>query len=528
MRRKPLVQSLVAALVFGGCALSAHATDWLQFGYDQAHSGYNAAEKGYPIASANTAQWSVNVHAFGSTTALSVGSTPVYLSGVTTASGIKDLIFIVTANGTLVAFAANDGSVIWSKQPSNQQTNEGTTGAAAIDPNLQFVYAYGLDGNVHKYQVGDGTEVLTGGTTTGKTNGWPEISTVKPDVEKGAAGIAFSTPPGGVNYLYHVTNGYGGDGGDYQGHVTTIDLSTGSQHVFNAMCSNLLDMHFVESGTPKVDDCNILGGPSPGRAGQMGGIWGRPGAIYDAQTNRIFVATGNGLFDANMSGDYEWGDSVLSLNPDGTGSGLGMPVDSYTPSDYANLYGGDTDLGSTAPAILPSTSATFPHLAIQSGKDSCVRLINLDDMSGQGGPAHSGGELNAATSCSTDGMGGDVVFPQPAVWVNPADNSTWVYVTNGDKINAYTLDVSGTPSLSKMWTGPGGTSAAIANGTVYYVSSSTIFGLDALTGTQVWSAAIGGNKWQTPIVVNGHLYVADNGKKLWSFALDGIFKNGFE
>lgn len=260
----------------------------------------------------------------------------------------------------------------------------------------------------------------------------------------------------------------------------------------------------------------------------MGGIWGRPGAIYDAQTNRIFVATGNGLFDANMSGDYEWGDSVLSLNPDGTGSGLGMPVDSYTPSDYANLYGGDTDLGSTAPAILPSTSATFPHLAIQSGKDSCVRLINLDDMSGQGGPAHSGGELNAATSCSTDGMGGDVVFPQPAVWVNPADNSTWVYVTNGDKINAYTLDVSGTPSLSKMWTGPGGTSAAIANGTVYYVSSSTIFGLDALTGTQVWSAAIGGNKWQTPIVVNGHLYVADNGKKLWSFALDGIFKNGFE
>ncbi len=382
---------------------------------------------------------------------------------------------------------------------------------------------------MHKYAVADGTEVVT--------DGWPELSTKKPNVEKGASGLAIASPPGGASYLYAATNGYVGDGGDYQGHVTAVNLATGTQNIFNSMCSNKF-LHFVENGTKKVDDCNLgttTGGGPGGRDGQMSGIWGRPGVIYDAQTNRIYFATGNGLFNANMSGKYEWGDSVLALNPDGTGAGLGMPEDSYTPGSYVSLYNSDTDLGSTAPAILPSTSATYPHLAIQSGKDSCLRLINLDDMSGAGGPGHTGGELNAASSCDTstngDAVGGGVVFPQPAVWVNPADNTTWFYVTNGSKIVAYQLDVTGIPAVSKMWSANnGGTSPVIADGVLYYATSNLVRGLDPLTGTQLWSVTLAGDgiKWQSPIVVNGHLYITDNSSKLWSFALDDIFLNGFE
>jgi hypothetical protein len=400
------------------------------------------------------------------------------------------------------------------------QTAEGTSGSPAIDPNRQFVYAYAMDGKVYKYNAGTGAQV-TGG-------GWPEVSTVKPTVEKGAAALAFSTPPGGTNYLYHVTNGYDGDAGDYEGHITAINLSTGTQKVFNMMCSNLFT-HFVNKGTPRVNDCNLDGTNAQFGDGQMAGIWGRPGTIYDAATNRIYVASGNGLFDANMNGDFEWGDSVLALNPDGSGSGNGFPVDSYTPSNYANLYGGDVDLGSTAPAILPSTSAQFPHLAIQSGKDSCVRLINLDDMSGAGGPGNPGGELNQATSCSTDAIGTHVVFPQPAVWVNPADNSTWVYVVNhSDRIQAYQLNVSGTPSLTKKWSGAAGRSPVIAGHTLYYVSGNAVVALDTLTGAQMWSGSIGSTHWQSPIIVNHHLYIADDNATLRSFAIDGIFKGKFD
>jgi outer membrane protein assembly factor BamB len=123
------------------------------------------------------------------------------------------------------------------------------------------------------------------------------------------------------------------------------------------------------------------------------------------------------------------------------------------------------------------------------------------------------------------------VFPQPAVWVNPADGVTWAFVANNAaKINGYKLDVSGaTPALSRQWTNTsGGTSPVIANGVLYAAASGIVRGINPLTGVQVWSESIGSINWQTPIVVNGHLYVTDSSAKLWSFPLDGIFKDGLE
>ena len=237
MRIKPLFVAVSATLA-ASIDVPAPAADWLQFGYDQAHSGYNIEERGYPVASVNAAHWQVTVHAFGNATALTSDSTPIYLSNVSTATGAKDLLFLVTQNGTLVAFDASNGAVVWSKQPAPASGSNLTTGSPAVDPNLLYVYAYGLDGNVHKYQVGDGTEIATGG--------WPQISTLKPDVEKGASALSFSTPPGGINYLYVPTNGYVGDGGDYQGHVTTIALTSGAQNIFNTQCSNLFT-HFMKT-----------------------------------------------------------------------------------------------------------------------------------------------------------------------------------------------------------------------------------------------------------------------------------------
>jgi outer membrane protein assembly factor BamB len=498
----------------------AHAADVLQFGYDPAHSGHNTQEHGYPVAAAAAAQWHVDVHASGSTTKIASDSTPAYLSRVATASATQDLLFLVTKNGTVVAFAASNGAVVWSHQPTPATGSSLTTGAPAIDPNRLYVYAYGLDGYVHKYQVGDGAEIVDGG--------WPQLSTLKPAVEKGASALSFASPSGGIDYLYVPTNGYSGDLGDYQGHVTIVNLATGAQNIFNTQCSNVF-VHFVNYGTPRVDDCDLKGQGSNRTDGQMSGIWGRPGVTYDAATNRIYFATGNGMFDANLAGGYEWGDSVLALAPDGSGAGMGMPLDSFTPSSFSTLYSFDNDLGSTSPALLPSTSSKYPHLAVQSGKDGCVRLLDLDDLSGAGGPGHVGGEINQASSCSTDAVSGPV-RTQPAVWVNPADATTWFYIANYSGLSAFHLliDAAGEPSLSVWSTPQGGTSPVIANGVLYYAAGSTLVAVDALSGTPLWSAAIGAIKWQSPIVVNGHLYITDNDARLWAFALDGMFRNGFQ
>src|SRR5262249_49367586 len=121
-------------------------------------------------------------------------------------------------------------------------------------------------------------------------------------------------------------------------------------------------------------------------------VWGRPGVAHDPLTDRILFATGNGDFDANQGG-REWGDTVLSLPVDVSAPG-GWPADSYTPVDYQQLADNDEDLGSSSPLILPDpSSGGASRLVIQTGKDGQIRLLDLTNLSGQGGPGHVGGEL---------------------------------------------------------------------------------------------------------------------------------------
>lgn len=539
MRRQPLVQSLIAAIAVGSCAIPAYATNWLQFGYDEAHSGFNSADHGYSTPTGNEILYHY---------ALPTGadSAPIYVGGVATSAGTKNLLFVVSKNGTLFAVDADSKtlSVVWSKQPTGTGTL--TTGSPAIDPGLQFVYAYGVDGKVHKYQIGDGTETTTS-CAANTYDCWPEVSTLKPDgqSEKGASSLAIATTSDG-NYLYSVTDGYIGDGGDYQGHITTINLSSGAQTVFNTECSDLT-IHFVKNGKtsqPSQTDCSSV----------QNGIWGRPGAIYDAGTDRVFIATGNGPFDPTNAANkgIDWGDTVLAVHHNGTGGSGGNPVDSYTPSTFANLKGTDADLGSNSLAIIPAPQgSTYAHLGVIAGKDGCVRLIRTDNMSGSGAPGHTGGSLqsipldntttqancdDSSTSGGSDDHAGEI-RAQPAVWVNPEDSSTWVYVANtGSTLAAYEIVVTGgMPSLTQRWTANSGTSPVVANGTLFYMSSGHLLALDAVTGSSLlqsgspWlSTAFSGPHWQSPIVVDGRLYLVDNNSTLWAFALDGIFKGKFD
>jgi hypothetical protein len=491
------VGTLALSLALG----PVHAYDWMQFGGDPQHSGNNAGETALTPAnvSALVQKYQVLLPAIAD-------GAPVLLEGVTTLSGVKDLLFVTTRDGRIIALDAQTGVQVWTQQygAGNCKIN-GTGGACyttsspAIDPSGDYVYSYGLDGNVHKYQVGDGTEITTGG--------WPEPATLKGFDEKGSSALAIATS-NGVSYLYVVHGGYPGDNGDYQGHVTAINLATGAQKVFNAACSDqAAHLNHVGGGTP----------PTCGTA--RNAIWSRPGVIYDAGTDRIFMGTGNGVYD----GIHNWSESVIALHPDGTGgagANIGKPLDSYTASNFQSLDNGDTDLGSTAPAILPvPANCTVQHLAVQGGKDAKLRLLNLADLSGQGGPGHVGGEVGAIINLPQGG----VLLSQPAAWVNPADGSTWVFVVNSSGASGLRLhlDASGNPSLVSQWQNPqGGTSPVVANNMVFSLSGSTVRALDPLTGNVLWSLArSGGFHWESLIVANGVVYATDGSNQLTAYSL---------
>lgn len=514
-RRWGHFRGMVAVCVALVCALTPSvvgAYDWLQFNDNSQHSGNNTQETAITAANAHGLQ-----PLFQVPLPSNADSAPVELQGVTTASGAVDLVFVTTRAGHLIALNGRTGATVWSVQhgaPTCQINNPApvasltnpchTNASPAIDPNRQFIYAYGLDGLVHKHQVANGAEV-TGG-------GWPELATTKPFNEKGSAALTIATTPGGT-FLYVANGGYPGDGGDYQGHVTTINLANGAQHVFNALCSNQA-VHFAQ--TPGTPDC----------AGQtQSAIWARSGVVYDAATGKVYMATGNGTFDP---ANHHWGDTVFALNPDGTGNASGDPLDTYTPTNQSALNAADADLGSTAPAILPTPAGcAVPNLAVQGGKDGKIRLLNLSNLSGQGGPGHVGGEL-AGSLVAAPGNG--LMLTAPAVWMNPADSTTWVFPSTTGGVAGLRLSCpnGGPPSLQTVWqhtaAGMGSTSSPlVANGVLYAaINSGLLSAFAPTTGATLWSATVGSIHWESPLVANGVVYLADQGNRVSAFALPAI------
>ena len=194
--------------------------DWLQFDGNAQHNGNNTLETALTLANVSSLAPLFQV----SLPSVADGA-PAYLSGVSTPSGTRDLVFLTTRAGHILALDAHSGATIWSHQngPGSCHNQDGacwTTSSPAIDPNRQFVYSYGLNGYVHTYQAGDGAEVRSGG--------WPELTTTKGVVEQGSPALSLATARSGLTYLYMANGGYPGDFGDYQGHITAINLATGT------------------------------------------------------------------------------------------------------------------------------------------------------------------------------------------------------------------------------------------------------------------------------------------------------------
>ena len=415
----------------------------------------------------------------------------VELPNVSTSAGTVDLVFVNTVKGNLIAFNADTGAKVWEDDPSSANYNgQGTKSTPAIDASGTYVYAYALDGYVHRYRVTDGAEVA--GT------GFPAQVTLLPnDTEKGSASINIA---GG--YLYMTLSGNDGDYGHYVGHVVAVNLATGAKSVWNAECANIAQLLY----TSGPNYC----------ANTMSGIWARPGVKVDPVTGNVFVATGNGNYNAN-SGGNNWGDSILELSPS-----LGTIVDSYTPASYSSLDSGDADLGSTAPVILPTQSGSnTPYMLVQAGKDAIVRLLNRSNLSGQGGPRHTGGELQ------TIGINNEV-HEQPAVWTD-GGGTTWVFVTDeSGYLYAYkVVTAGGVSSLSQVYQKSIGaiSSPFVANG-VLYLDGNNLLALNATTGATLFnSSSIGvslSQHWESPIVVNGLVFTPDNRSNLLALYIPGV------
>ncbi|TWP54307.1 PQQ-binding-like beta-propeller repeat protein [Lentzea tibetensis] len=480
MRRLPVLIAAVV-LTLSGAPSSAARTkyDWLQFGLDQTKSANNTLETA--IGLDNVAR----LKPLFKTPLNDVpDGAPVLLTGVATSDGMRDLVYLQGERGKVSAFDARTGAHVWSKT----FTGSGIANASpALDPNRQFLYANTNDGMVHKLKVADGTEIIGGG--------WPQQA----GPGKASSALTIGTATDGTSYLYASNQG--------NGHVTTINLATGTQHVFSLACANRPDTHF---GTPGGPTCDVRG-PNP---------WAR-GPSFDPVLQRLFQMGGSNNGNTWVPGKV-WRQSWVALAPDGSTQlrdGGGYPVDSYTPTDWEASVKSDRDIGSGGLLILPKNiSAKYPHLGVQPGKDRKIRLLNIANLSGKGGPGHLGGELQLF-----DFPDMSMMRSQGAVWTNPADGKVWVFVPGEKGIAGFQVEVDaqGNPRISLKWTiwNTWTTSAFVANGVLYAANGGgekthtfkarELQAINPVTGAVVWTGAIGEHHWSSPIMANGVLYMID-------------------
>ncbi len=409
-------------------------------------------------------------------------STPIYVEHVPKRSGAP-MLFQTDRAGTTYGIDATSGSVVWHFTTSGPNITNSTP---VLDPGGAAIYVPGLDGYVHKLDAATGTEL--------SAPGFPAQITLSPQLEKDASPLNVAN-----GYLYAATSGYLGDAPPYDGHVVAVRLSDGKTNVFNSLCSN---MHMLLQGS----QCSSV----------RSGIWARAGVVVDPDASmdgRAYFATGNGPF---VRKQFDYGDSVVALSADGSAS-----VGSFTPSDYERLWQDDLDLGSTAPAMLPPiTQSHTPLLAVQGGKGQVLYLLDrahLGQVSGQLQQFALPGELFTAPAVWVDESGRPLIF----VGLLP-DNSSVMALT-------LTTNAKGRSRLQSVWSANvGGTSPVPTSGLVFVAASGVLSALDASSGHIMWQSTqqsaggtIGSIHWQSPIVVNGGVYISDGTGHLSAYTIDG-------
>jgi hypothetical protein len=439
---------------------SAAPADWLQFGDSAQSSGVGPADSGITAGNARRLRLrQVGIDGVADSAAIA-------LDGVTVDGARHDVIVVTTSYGKTIAIDPRTGRRLWEFRPTGVNSSPGdpqvTTASPAADPDRQFVYSASPDGVIHKLSLATGHQV------------WSRVITFDPGHEKIASSLRISG-----SWVVAVTGGYIGDAPPYDGHVVTIDRTTGRiVHVWNSECS---DRHLLI----RASSCSVTNTRGDNA------IWGRAGAVIEPGTGRILVATGNGPFDGRTS----WGDSVLELAPDASAL-----LHNWTPTDQAHLDATDTDLGSTSPALLPPFHGR--RLAVQGGKAGVLALLDLDRLDGTAGGA--GGRLGGQGS-QISAPGGAQVFTQPAVWSSAGH--IYVFVADGSATAAYELVDAAHPRLRQLWEqGSAGTSPVVAGGLLYvFDPGGTINIRRPLTGSLVRALPAGSGHWNSPIVTGGRL-----------------------
>jgi outer membrane protein assembly factor BamB len=284
---------------------------------------------------------------------------------------------------------------------------------------------------------------------------------------------------------------------------------------FGGHIGDCADYHGWIVGISTGDPTHVIAWASRAIAG---GVWAPGGISSDGQS--LFFATGNTENSSNkFSPPPTWqdGETIFRLPTSLVFSG--QSADYFVPSNWATLDANDTDLGGTAPIVFSLPGATPTDLVIGLGKDGNAYLLDRGNLGGIGSPltlasVATGSIINAAAAYKT---------PQATYVVLKGGGRNCPAGESGG-LTAIKIGATSPPTVAVAWCGGPATadspaaSASDAQGSdsmVWIVGTDNrLYALDGDTGKTVFSGGAATDamssvqKFETPIVANGRVFVA--------------------
>jgi len=499
-----------------------NAPDVTTYHDDNARDGLNAAETILTLSNVNSTQF--GKIGFDTVDGL-VDAEPLYVANLMINGGLHNVLYVETEHDSVFAFDADSGTQLWktSVLGSGETTSDdhncaqitpeiGITSTPVIDrtqgtDGTLFTVAMSKDANGNYHHRLHALDLTTGAEISGSPT---EISATYP-------GTGADSQNGNVIF----------DPAQYAERAALLLVNGNIYLTWTSHCDTQpytgWVMAYSETTLQQTQVLNLT--PN----GKAGSIWmAGDGPAADSSGN-IYLLDANGTFDLGFDSNgfptmFDFGNGILKLSLNS--SGTLVVSDFFEPYDTAVQSKTDTDLGSGGELLLPDmtdAAGNTHQLIVGAGKDANIYVGDRNNL----------GKFNSVTSDNSNLYQEVSKALHGGVFSTPAYFNGVLYYGAAfvDTLKAFPftnakLATAATSQSSETYAYPGTTPSISANGTqngivwalqsapgvpaVLHAYDATNLGNELYNSNQAAGQrdSVGsGNKFVTPMIVNGKVYV---------------------
>jgi outer membrane protein assembly factor BamB len=347
--------------------------DWPTFGHDPQRSGWAVEEDSLDVTNVAGLKLLWKIPVKNEARSLSALTAPVVTNGVTTATGIRSVVYVAGSSDNLNAFDARTGELIWSrafeshvlpKDAGMWLCPNNLNATPTIDKARGLIYVIAADGKFYGLDLG-----------TGESRFGP---------------VQF-VPPYSKDWSLNLSN--------------DIVFTSTSQSCGGAR-SGIYSLDVRHPNRPVIHDL-LVEKPRGG-----GGIWGRGGVAIGAD-GKIYASTGDGRFNP---GDGDYGSSLFAARPEDL-----EIIDYYSPLNFAQITQYDLDIAASSLIWLPYHSK---RLVAGGGKEGAIYLLDADSLGTEDHQTPLFWQKLANDNLEFEAKG---IWGELSTW-RDLEGNTWLYV----------------------------------------------------------------------------------------------------